>query len=282
MPYLLVLPALTGLAVFKLWPIAEAMRQSLMASGVVLGTDRFIGWGNYVALGQSSAFWHSLGVTVLFSLIINPLQTAAALTLALLVFRQGPGIGAFRTIFFLPMTVSIVITSLIWRLILDPHAGLANSMLTAAGLPPQPFLASERQALPSIIAMATWKGAGYWMMFVLAGLTQIPTELFEAAGLDGADGWQTFRRVTLPLLRRVLAFVLVADTAVNFLMFAPVYLLTLGGPVGSTDLLMFETYQTAFRLLDLSRASAMAMVILAVILLVAAVEMRLLRAEYGY
>jgi multiple sugar transport system permease protein len=95
------------------------MRQSLMASGVVLGTDRFIGWSNYVALAQSPAFWHSLGVTVLFSLIINPLQTAAALALALLVFRQGPGIGAFRTIFFLPMTVSIVITSLIWRLILD-------------------------------------------------------------------------------------------------------------------------------------------------------------------
>lgn len=277
-PYLFILPAFAGLAVFKLWPTAEAVRQSLMASGVVLGTDRFTGWSNYVALGHSPAFWHSLGVTALFSLIINPAQTAAALALALLVFRPGHGAGLFRTLFFLPMTVSIVIASLIWQLILDPHAGLANSLLAAAGLPPQPFLTSPRQALPSIVAMATWKGAGYWMMFVLAGLTQIPAELFEAAGLDGAGAWQTFRWVTLPLLRRVLTFVLVADTAVNVLMFAPVYLLTLGGPVGSTDLLMFETYQTAFRLLDLGRASAMAMVILALVLLVAAAEMRLLRA----
>jgi len=227
-------------------------------------------------------FWHSLRVTVLFSLIINPAQTAAALGLALLVFRAGPGIGWFRTLFFLPMTVSIVITSLIWQLILDPHAGLLNSMIAAGGLPMQPFLTSPRQALPSIILMATWKGVGYWMVFVLAGLTQIPGDVFEAAGLDGAGTWQTFRSITLPLLRRVLAFVLVADTAVNFLMFAPVYLLTLGGPVGSTDLLMYETYKTAFRLLDMGRASAMAMVILTIMLLVAAIEMRLLRADYGY
>jgi ABC-type sugar transport system permease subunit len=278
----MVLPALVGLLLFKVWPIFEAFRQSLLLASVVPGQEHWAGLANYASLVRDSTFWRSVRVTLWFNLLINPVQTVAALGLALLVWRPGPGVSLFRTLYFLPMTVSITITSIIWRLVLDPYAGLANSFFTAASLPTQPFLTSARQALGSIILLATWKGAGYWMIFILAGLTRIPDELLEAAALDGAGAWQVLWRVTLPLLRRVLAFVLVADTAINFLMFTPVYLLTLGGPAGSTNLLMFQTYRTAFQLLDFGRASAMAMMILVIILGVAAFELRLLRAEFSY
>jgi multiple sugar transport system permease protein len=144
-------------------------------------------------------------------------------------------------------------------------------------LPPQPFFRSESQALASLIAIASWKGVGYWMIFLLAGLLAIPRELHEAASIDGASAWQRFTRITLPLMRRPLAFVLVADTAINFLLFAPVYVITHGGPNGATALLMFEAYQAAFAFLNHGRSLAISSVILAIIAVIAVVELRLFR-----
>ena len=138
-------------------------------------------------------------------------------------------------------------------------------------------LHSPDQALGTLILVATWKGVGYWMIFLLAGLLAIPKELHEAAAIDGATAWQRFWRITLPLMRRPLAFVLVADTAINFLLFAPVYIITHGGPAGSTALLMFEAYQAAFALLNHGRSLAISTVILMIIAIIAIAELRLFR-----
>lgn len=132
----------------------------------------------------------------------------------------------------------------------------------------------------TLILVCTWKGAGYWMIFLLAGLLAIPRELHEAAAIDGAGAWQRFLRVTLPLMRRPLAFVLVADTAINFLLFAPAYIITHGGPAGSTALLMFEAYQAAFALLNHGRSLAISTVILVIIGVIAVLELRLFRAAH--
>jgi len=133
----------------------------------------------------------------------------------------------------------------------------------------------------TLIAVVSWKGVGYWMVFLLAGLLAIPKELDEAAGLDGATAWQRLRYVTLPMMRRPLAFVLVADTAANFLLFAPVYVITHGGPNGATHLLMFESYQSAFAFLNHGRSLAISTVILLIILVTALFEMRLFRQKEG-
>ena len=123
-------------------------------------------------------------------------------------------------------------------------------------LPAQPFFRSEGQSLATLIAVCTWRGVGYWMFFMLSGLAAIPPEVNEAASIDGAGPWRRLIHITLPLMRRTFAFVLIADTAVNFLLFAPVYIITNGGPNGSTSLLMFEAYRAAFTLLDDGRSLA--------------------------
>ena len=280
-PYLLIAPAVGGLLLFRLYPILLALWQSLHQQ-TLEGLQRYVGGANYLAIVTDPQFWNAVRVTLAFNAVINPLQIVLALLLALLVNQRLPGIGVFRTAYFLPMTVSLAITATIWNLILNPQLGLANGVLTRFGLPPQPFLISDRQALASIILLASWKGVGYWMVFLLAGLQQIPATIYEAASLDGASPWRRFGHITFPLLRRVLAFVLVADTAINVLMFVPIYLLTGGGPNGSTELLMFHAYRAAFVFLDWGRGTAISMLILSVILMMTGLQLRLLRTEFEY
>jgi multiple sugar transport system permease protein len=280
-PYLFLLPALIGLGTFQIAPIVVSFVGSLQTT-TLRGETVFAGFANYFALFTNPIFWESLRVTAVFNLIINPLQVVLALLLALLVFRPTPGVSLFRTFFFLPVTISIAVTAILWGLLLDPNLGLVNGVLRTLGLDTQPFFRSASQALGSFIALATWRGVGYWMIFVLAGLYAIPVDVYEAARIDGASSLRSFFSITLPLLKRPLAFVLVADTALNFLFFAPVYIITSGGPLGATNLLMFEAYKTAFVYLDFGRSLALSSVILFIIGIIAAFELRLFRTEVEY
>ncbi|GAA2410385.1 hypothetical protein GCM10010191_19060 [Actinomadura vinacea] len=151
-----------------------------------------------------------------------------------------------------------------------------NGILGALGLPDQPFLTSPTQSLLSIIILVSWVGVGYWMMFLIAGLKDIPYSTYEAAAIDGAGWWRTFFRITLPQLRRPLLFVLVADTVANFMVFAPVEILTGGGPEGSTNLIMFDTYQRAYVTGDLPAAAAETFILLGIALTVVWIQFRLL------
>jgi len=143
-------------------------------------------------------------------------------------------------------------------------------------------LTSARQALLCIIFLCLWRSAGYWMMFFLAGLQGIPHEIYEAANIDGASGLQQVFRITLPLLMRTISFVLVSNTAFNFLTFAPVYILTRGGPMGATNLLMYESFKSAFVNLDMGRATAISSILLLVILGISLAELRLTKASFEY
>ena len=279
-PYAFLAPALVGLALFRFTPIGIAVAGSLFGE-TIRGDTVFQGLKNYRELIDDPTFWGALSTTLIFNLIVNPLQVFLAFVLAMLVRRPGRFIDLFRAAFLLPMPVSIAITSVLWNILLDPTLGPVNSFLRWLGLSAQPFFRSPDQALPTLIAVVSWKGVGYWMVFLLAGLLAIPRELDEAAGLDGATAWQRLRYVTLPMMRRPLAFVLVADTAANFLLFAPVYVITHGGPNGATHLLMFEAYQSAFAFLNHGRSLAISTVILLIILGVALFEMRLFRHRKG-
>lgn len=273
-------PALLGLALFRLAPIAIALVGGFTGTRLT-GETVWVGLRNYERLLRDPALWNSIEVTLLYNLIVNPLQIVISLGLALLVMRPTPLVPFFRAAYMAPMTVSLSLTSILWAILLEPTMGPVNGLLRSLALPPQPFWRSEDQALATLIAVASWKGVGYWMVFLLAGLLLVPKDLYEAAMIDGAGPWQRFRWVTLPLMRRPLAFVLVADTAANFLLFAPVYLITQGGPNGATALLMFEAYQAAFTYLDKGRALAISSVILMVIAVLALFELRLLRERGG-
>lgn len=279
-PYAFLMPALAGLLVFRFAPIGIAAAGSFFAT-TIRGETAFAGLRNYRDLLSDPTFWESLKVTLVFNLIINPFQVFCALMLALLVRRPGRFIDIFRAAFLVPMTVSIAITSVIWGILLDPTVGPVNGFLRWLGAAPQPFFRSADQALTTLIMVCSWKGAGYWMVFLLAGLLAIPREVEEAAAIDGATGWQRFVKVTLPLMRRPLAFVLIADTAINFLLFAPVYVITHGGPSGATQLLMFEAYQSAFAYLNHGRSLAISTIILAIILAIAVFELRLFQPKEG-
>ncbi|WP_171060773.1 carbohydrate ABC transporter permease [Poseidonocella sp. HB161398] len=276
-PFLFLAPALAGLAVFRFAPIVVAGAGSF--SGMTLtGALEFAGLENYRWLLTDPAFWDSLRITLIFNLIINPLQLALAFLLAMLIFQPGRGIWVYRTLLVLPMAVSTGLSAVLFKLVLDPNLGPLNGILEWAGIGAQPFYRAAEQAMGTLIGIATWKGAGYWMLFLLAGLHAIPASVQEAAMIDGATPWQRFRLVTLPLMRRPMAFVLVADTAINFLFFAPVYILTGGGPNGATSVLMFEAYRSAFTFSDIGRALAISSFLLAILAVIIVLEFRLMRS----
>jgi multiple sugar transport system permease protein len=269
----LLAPALLGLLVFRLYPIAIAIVSSFYTT--VHGDAAFIGFGNYASLFSDHVFWKSFQVTLWFNLLVNPIQIAISLGLALLYVRRFPGVGVYRVFFLIPIGVSVPTAAIVWRVMLS-QGGLANGLLDLVGIPPQAWLTSSGLALYSIIAICTWKGASYWMIFIVGGLQNISPELYDAARIDGVRPWQRLVFITLPLLRPALLFVLAADVSINFLLFAPIYMLTQGGPAGSTDVLMYEAYKQGFIFGDMGRAMAIVVLIVAVLLIVVGLQFKLL------
>ncbi|MDE2820386.1 MAG: sugar ABC transporter permease [Chloroflexota bacterium] len=278
-PYLFLLPALLLLVVFNLMPTIATLFESMFVISLRSGERVFAGFANYNRIFNDPIFWKSFQVTVVFSLLVNPIQIALALGLAVLINQRVRGIGLFRSIYLLPIAVSLNVTAIVWGLMLDQNSGMVNGILWQLGIARQPFLHSVDQALWSIILIASWIGVPLWSLFILAGLQNIPPPVLEAAKIDGANAWQSFTKITLPLLRRVLAFVLVADTVANFLMFAPILLLTSGGPRLSTNLIMYETYRRGFLYGDLGASAAMLSVMLLIVFIIVGIELYALRGS---
>ena len=263
-------PALVAVFLLRLWPAGLAFHDALVAPGA-----KGYSLENFSYIFTDPVFQGSLKTTLVYSLIVNPLQIGIALALALLMNAAVPLIGFWRTLVLLPVAIPQSVSAVVWGVALRPD-GLVNAVLVWLGLEPQRFLTSPHQALASILLLVSWIGVGYWMTFLLAGLQDIPKSLYEAVRIDGANRWQEFRFVTLPQLRRPLTFVLVANTVANFLVFAPVQILTAGGPQGSTNLIMNEVYTQAFIINDAGSAAASTVVLVSVVLLVVLVQFRLM------
>ncbi|GIN71437.1 putative ABC transporter permease protein YurN [Bacillus sp. J14TS2] len=279
-PYLFLIPALVLILVFKIYPIFDSLKESLFIPSFLAGEKIFAGFDNYLMLFEDPVFWNSVKVTLYLNVFINPLQIILAFLLAIFLNRQMKGIGIFRAIHFIPIAVSMPIALIMWNVMLNPEQGIFNTILVALGFEPQPFLGSSDQAMWIIIMIATWKGVGYWAIFLLAGLQEVPKNLYEAAAIDGAGKWQQFINITFQMMKRPLAFVAVADTVANFLLFAPMYILTNGGPKNSTNVLMNESYNSAFVYSDMGRASAINIIILLILLVVIAIEFKFLKAKH--
>lgn len=273
-----VLPAVVLLIIFRLVPVIISVIGSFYSQNL-RGVISFRGFANYVQIFSDPAFWNSVSNTLVFNLVLNPLLVAISFLLALMTVTPFRGVGIFRSALFVPMTFSTTLAAVLWSLMLDPNLGPVNPVLAMLGIGAQPFFLSETQAMPTMMWIVIWKSAGYWMVFLLAGLNRVSADLYEAASLDGAGWWQQLRHITLPQMRRPLAFVLVASTAVNFLFFSPIYIITKGGPNGATDMLMFRTYESAFVFINWGRALALSTVLLVIIGVIAAVQMKLLAVK---
>jgi len=276
-PYYFLAPSLILLLIFRIVPIFSALGESLFTISFTSPSGKeFIGLGNYIKLFKDPILWQSFKALLKFSIIVNPLQIISALGLALLTNQQLRGIRIFRSIFIIPIAIAISVASVLWGLVLS-RSGLLNGILSSIGIPPQPLLTDAGQAMWCIIFIVTWLGVPYWALFFLAGLQGISHEVLEAAMVDGARGIQMFWYITLPLLRRVITFVVVADTIINFVLFVPVYILTSGGPQLATNFVIYEAYRRGLIYGDLGISLAMMVILLLFIGIVVALEFYILR-----
>jgi multiple sugar transport system permease protein len=272
-------PAIAALIVLRIVPTVGAVTQSLYKAfpgGIIPAT--FHGLGNYESLFADPNFVDTIVRTLVFNVVINPLQIAVALLLAVLFVQKIPAVGVWRTLVFVPITVPIVGSCIAWGAALNPN-GPVNALISALGGDPQPFLTSPHQALACIILLASWIGIGYWMLFLISGLQAIPEELYDAAKIDRAGAIRTFFSITIPMLKRPLLFVLVADTVANFVLFVPVQLLTQGGPQNSTTLLMFDAYRTTYGYGSRNLGAAEVVILTGIMIFFVLLQFRLLREE---
>lgn len=230
------------------------------------GSRRFIGLENYTRLFADQVFLQALANTFKYTLIIVPILTVITLLLALALNRPGRAASIYRGIFFSSSVLSVTIVTLIWRFVLAPDAGFLGEVAQALGHDPIPFLSDPSLAVWSVAVATIWWSIGLPMMLFLAGLQQIPEDIYEAAALDGAGRWTTFWRVTLPSLRRTLVLVVMLQTAAQLQLFGQAHLLTGGGPGGASRPLVLFIYETAFGRWDLGYGSATAQVLFALIL----------------
>ncbi len=277
-PWVFLLPALLGLALFRLAPIGVAAVGSFYTEGLT-GEMHFTGLDNLVSVATDPDMVAALLRTLLFVAVVVPLVVGMSFALALLVQAPTRFSIACRTILVLPVTMSVALTAVLWNLLFDPILGPVNTVLSGMGFERQFFFRGADQALPTMVALATWRASGYWMIFMLAGLLAIAPDLREAARIDGATRWQSLRYITLPLMTRTFAFVAVGATAVAFLFFAPILVITSGGPEARTELLMFKAYEAGFLRLNHGRALAISLALLVLVGIFAVLELRLLRAR---
>lgn len=262
--YLFISPWVIGFLIFTFGAMAFSLGMSLFNTDL-LETTTFIGINNYVNLAHDSLFWNALRVTVLYTVLAVPFGTAIALVIAVLLNQKIRPLGFWRAVYYLPALVSGVAVALLWGWVLDPDYGLLNSALGFFGLPQPRWLLSEFWVIPGIVMIALW-GAGANMLLYLAGLQGIPSQLTEAARIDGASGWTVFVRITIPLLTPTIFFNFLLNMISSFQVFTVNYVLTQGGPNNASSTLVLFLYTKAFAQFHFGYASAVAWILFAIIL----------------
>lgn len=276
--YAFVLPSFLHLALFFLIPLGFSLWLSFHDwRGLNTRNPPFVGLENYAFMLGDQRWWNAVLNTLYYTFVSVPLGMAVSLGIAMLMNLKVPGVYLFRAIFFIPVITSWVAVSVVWLWMLDGNLGLLNYGLSLLGIDGPDWLTNPRTAMLALILIATWKGAGFQMIIWLAGLQGIPREMYEAAIVDGATRWQRFRFVTLPLLAPTTFFLLITGVIGSFQVFTPVFVLTKGGPLGSTDVAVYRIYQRAFVNFDFGYASALAWVLFAFIFLATLVQLAYMR-----
>ena len=298
-PYFYILPALIVVLVFRTLPILSSFTASFTDYDIG-GFHGFVGFANYARMLSDARFWQSVLNTLFFVLGVVPAGLLIPLFLAMLLRRKLAGKSFYRTIYFLPVVTSAVAISVVWTWLYNPEAGPINQIITALGgepllwlreprgifemilsplgIHPKGILAGPSLALVSLMIVSVWKSTGYNTVLFLAGLENIDESYYEAAKLDGAGVWGTFRHITWPLLSPTTYYVLIMSTIVSFKTFALVYVMTPppgGGPLGTTNVMVFYLFQKAFDRFDIGYASAISVFLFLILLSLTIVQRRI-------
>ncbi|AGB41742.1 permease component of ABC-type sugar transporter [Halobacteroides halobius DSM 5150] len=277
--YLFITPAMLLISIFILIPILFNVMLSFTKWNIISPME-FVGLKNYIEMFQSPSFWNAFANTGYFVAMAVPLTVACSLFLAILLNQKIKGLGFFRTAFFSPQVISFVAAGLVWVWMLDDNKGLVNYLLGMIGVEPINWLQSTTWAMPAVILLTVWRFAGYFMVVYLAGLQGIPKTYYEAASLDGAgSGWKAFRHITWPLLKPTTLFVTIMMLFFSFRGFAQFHAMTKGGPMGSTTVLVYHMYELAFDKFNMGEASAVAVVLLVISMIVSRIQINLLGDE---
>ncbi|MCM3543629.1 carbohydrate ABC transporter permease [Priestia megaterium] len=240
---------------------------------------KFVGLDNFINLFKDPIFLKSLANTLKFVVWVIPLQIGAALGLALLLNKQRKANTFFKVAYFSPVVMSLVVISVLWLYLLNPNEGIINNVLTYFGVSAQPFLTSPKQAMFTIVFVSAWQGAGFQMLIFLAGLQNIPGDVYEAAQLDGMNKWQRFIYITLPLLKPTSIFIFITTLIGAFKLLVQPMVMTQGGPVNSTMTVVYYIYQTGFTDRMVGYASSIALLFGTIIGLVTLAQRKLVKEE---
>ncbi len=278
--YAFVGPALVVLATFIVYPAIYSVWLSFHEwNGFTPRWGPFVGLNNYAELARDGIFWKAAVNSVLFVVARTPLEVGIAFFLALLLNRNMPGRSLLRTLFFVPVVMSLIVVTILFQRILEPNAGLLNTFLRDVGLGAlaHPWLADPATALPAVIFVSIWKNVGFSLVILLAGLQGLPQEVIEAAKVDGADRWQLTLKVIVPLMKPIIAITTILSIIGGLKVFDLIFIMTRGGPTYSTEVFATMLYREAFELNNMGVASAIAVVMVVVIIGMARLQTVLLR-----
>lgn len=273
---LFVLPSLIGFILFYAVPAVRGVWISF-TNWDLLRDPKFIGFDNYIKMAGDAEFWNALKVTVYYVLLNIPLQTVLAMIIAVMMSRLTKSM-VIRALIIIPWLMPPVVVGLLWLWLLDPNLGIVNAGLQALGFPKIAFLGLPQYAMPTIAMINIWEYVGYTALLIFAGLQSIPSSVYEAASIDGASENQMFWRVTVPLLRPVLVFVIVTSVIGSFQIFDTIAITTKGGPVNATKVMNWYIYEQAFSRFNMGYATALSMVLFLILITVSIVQMRIMRA----
>ncbi|GAB4365850.1 MAG: sugar ABC transporter permease [Calditrichia bacterium] len=268
--YLFLAPALSAIFIFFFIPVIAAFFISFTDLDIYslgnLSNARFLGLKNYISLIEDPLFWKALKNTFYFVLVAGPLSIAVSLGAAMLLnSRLVKFKGLFRLTFFMPVVTTLVAVAIVWRFIYHPKFGILNYALSLLHVQPIDWLGDPTWAMPAIILMAVWKNFGYNMIIFIAGLQNIPEYLYEAAAIEGANRWQQFKAITLPMLAPTTLFVSIITMIGFFQLFAEPYVMTQGGPLNSTLSIVLYMYQEGFRWWNMGYSASIAFVLFLII-----------------
>jgi multiple sugar transport system permease protein len=274
---LFLLPAIIILGTFNFYPALYSLYLSFFEWNGVAPTKDAVGLQNYTRLLASGEFWNSLRVTALYAGGITVVALALGMFTAVLLNQPIRGQVIYRALYFLPVITPTVAAGVVWKYLFDPSQGVVNRSLAGIGIDGPAWLSDPAWALVAVVIVGIWKRVGFNMVVYLAALQGIPRSYYEASRLDGANSWQSFRFITLPLLGPSTFFLSVTALIDAFQVFDLVYVMTSGGPLGSTDVIGFYLYRYGFRYYELGFASAIAYVMFILIFVVTLVQFRLSR-----
>lgn len=264
----LMLPALFFMLIFTVYPVFRSIYLSLCKFKLGMASPEFAGLQNYIALSGNKVFWKVIGNTIEFSLITVIPSMVVGIGLALLVNRKGKKVGFMRTAYFYPVVMPMIAVASVWMFIYMAKNGLLDQMLIRFGLEPVNVLSSKDTVLPSMAVMYVWKEAGYLMVFFLSGMQNISEEIYEAATIDGARFWTTFRKITFPLLGPTILFVSIIAFTNSFKLVDHVVIMTEGAPNNSSTLLLYYLYQQGFTNFNYGISAALTVIMLGVLLII--------------